>query len=211
MKKFSLALLLLCMAVTVHAGNFSFFGNFTTDDNGQFFNFTVGATSDVTLRSWSYAGGTNAAGDVIARGGFDPILALFDSTGSLIGQNDDGGCGLVSADALTGECWDTFFTATALAPGNYTASIQEFDNFSNGSIGAGFVRDGQGNFTSGPGCVAPFCDVSGVVPGNQRDGHWAFDVLNVAAATTGVPEPATFLLIGAGLTALGLTRRFRKI
>ena len=38
------------------------------------------ATSTVTLQTYGYAGGTNAAGQVIAQGGFDPILALFDST-----------------------------------------------------------------------------------------------------------------------------------
>jgi hypothetical protein len=59
------------------AADFSFTGNFTQDDNVQLFNFVVGAPSSVTLRTWSYAGGTNAAGTTIARGGFDPILALF--------------------------------------------------------------------------------------------------------------------------------------
>lgn len=76
--------------------NFSFTGTFSQDDNVQLFHFTVGDTSTVTLRTWSYAGGVNAAGQTIARGGFDPILALFDGTGVLINQNDDGGCGLVA-------------------------------------------------------------------------------------------------------------------
>src|ERR1051325_2516446 len=70
----------------------SFAGNFVHDDDVQQFNFTVGAASpNVILRAWSYAGGVNAAGQVIQRGGFDTILALFNSAGTLIGQNDDGG------------------------------------------------------------------------------------------------------------------------
>src|SRR5215471_14280681 len=68
------------------AANFSFTGSLSTDDQVQMFNFNVGSTSSVTLRSWSYAGGTNSAGSTIARGGFDPILALFNSSGSLITQ-----------------------------------------------------------------------------------------------------------------------------
>src|SRR5215510_14265065 len=89
------------------ADNFSFTGTFTQDDNVQLFNFSIGApSSGVILRTWSYAGGVNAAGATIARGGFDPILALFNATtGALIGQNDDGG-GLVPADSGTGATFD---------------------------------------------------------------------------------------------------------
>src|SRR5262245_35968039 len=72
------------------ADNFSFTGSFAVDNDVQLFNFSVMAPSNVTLRTWSYAGGTNAAGQLIAAGGFDPILALFDSSGALIDQNDDG-------------------------------------------------------------------------------------------------------------------------
>lgn len=47
----------------------------------QLFNFTVGASSTVTLVTKSYAGGILADGTVISACGFDPILTLFDSTG----------------------------------------------------------------------------------------------------------------------------------
>jgi hypothetical protein len=194
------------------AANFSFQGSFTQDDNVQAFNFTVGATSDVTLRSWSYAGGVNAAGDTIARGGFDPILALFDSTGKFINQNDDGGPGLVAADALTGRNWDTFLTIKGLAPGTYVATVMEFDNFAKGPTFAdGFKRDGQGNFTGPLVGVAggSFLDVSGVIPGHQRDNHWAFDILNVNSAST-VPEPASLTLLGIGIAGMAGYRLRRR-
>jgi hypothetical protein len=200
------------------AASFSFTGNFTNDDDVQLFTFLVGAPSEVTLRSWSYAGGTNAEGDVILRGGFDPILALFDSTGALVAEQDDAGCPLVPADALTGECWDTNLTTGTLAAGTYTASIQQYDNFSAGSLAAGFERQGQGNFTPTiSGCdegTGSFEDVSGE-PGCQRDSHWAFDILNVEQAILGpgpdltvVPEPATLILVGSGVVAA--LRRKRK-
>src|SRR5205085_5549169 len=146
-------------------------GSFQHDNDVQVFSFNVGASSNVTLRAWSYAGGTNAAGQHIAAGGFDTILAVFNSTGTLIGQNDDGGCGLVAADPVTGRCWDTYLTINNLAAGSYFVSIQQYDNFANGpNFSNGYRRDGSPNFTGG--C---FRDVSN----HCRTDEWAFDILNV--------------------------------
>jgi hypothetical protein len=189
------------------ADNFSFTGNFTQDDNVQLFNFSVGATSTITLRSWSYAGGVNAAGQSIGRGGFDTILALFNSSGLLINQNDDGDAN-VAADAVTGIGYDTFLNST-IGAGTYTVAVMQYDNFANGpNLSNGFSRAGQGNFTgtltAHPG--GSFWDVSG----NQRDSHWAFDILNVQAATT-VPEPPSILLLVPGLAGLAACFRRRKI
>ena len=196
------------------ATDFSFTGNFTQDDNVQLFNFTVGAPSSVTLRTWSYAGGVNAQGQSIARGGFDPILALFDSAGNLISQNDDGGCGNVSQD-LSGQCYDTFLT-TLLGAGDYTVAVMQYDNFANGpNLSDGFENDGTGNFTSAFSCGAAqtsFRDVSG---GSfcGRDNHWAFDILNVAEAVVvgnGVPEPSTWAMMLLGFGAIGASMRIRR-
>lgn len=202
------------LAAPAQAADFSFTGNFNQDDDVQLFNFVVGAASNVTLRTWSYAGGVNAAGAAIARGGFDPILALFDSTGALVGQNDDGGCANVAAD-LGGQCWDTFFTA-ALAPGNYTVSVMQYNNFAIGpNLANGFTRAGQGNFTPGfSGCPSnqnAFEDVSGDAY-CARDNHWAFDILNVEGATQtpAVPEPATWAMLILGFGAIGASLRARR-
>jgi hypothetical protein len=194
---------IICTATSALALNFSFTGNLTKDNDVQLFNFSVGAPSNVTLRTWSYAGGTNAAGNVIARGGFDPILALFNSSGVFISQNDDGGAN-VPAD-VTGAHYDTFLTSS-LAAGNYTVAVMQFDNFANGPLLAdGFRRDGaaNNNFRNG------FTDVTG----SFRDSHWAFDILNVDQAVvvgSPVPEPSTLFLLGAGLGGLILARRRAK-
>ncbi|MBV1799813.1 DVUA0089 family protein [Siccirubricoccus sp. G192] len=192
MRRFKQALLAAVVTVAVgglgaaQAADFSFTGSLSDPNQVLLFNFDVGATSTVTLRTYSYAGGTNAAGQVIPGGGFDPILALFDGSGALIDENDDGD-GNVPADPVTGNHYDTFLQAL-LAPGSYTVSVQTFANFANGpNLSDGF--SGFGSF-------------------NNRATNWAFDVLNAGEATqVAVPEPASLGPFGAGLVALGLTRR----
>lgn len=201
MKAITLGVLLTSLA---SAANFSFQGTFTQDDQVQLFNFTVASTSTVTLRTWSYAGGVNAAGVTIARGGFDPIFALFNSSGVLIGENDDGNA-LVPADSVTGQNFDTYFQ-TSLTAGSYTAAIMQYDNFPNGpNLSNGFANTGNPTFTGAFGCSnGRFCDV---VPDN-RTGLWAFDILGATSATSSVvPEPGITALVGLGLGVLALSRR----
>lgn len=188
---------------TANAADFSFQRNFSQDDDVQLFNFSVGTSSNVTLRTYSYAGGTQADGTVVAAGGFDPVLALFDAAGNFINLNDDGGFS-VPADPVTGASFDSFLQAL-LAPGNYTASVMQFNNFPVGpTLADGFIRDGDGNFTA-PFCLSgatAFCDVTGTA----RTNAWAFDVLNVSSAVVvpptskDVPEPALL----SGLVMLGV-------
>ena len=101
------------MAGNAAALNFSFYGSFTSDDDVQLFSFKVGDVSAVTLRTYSYAGGVNADGVTVARGGFDPILALFDSQGEFIDDNDDGYG--VPKDSVTHKGYDTMLKANLAA------------------------------------------------------------------------------------------------
>lgn len=200
-RKLAGAIAALAFSGAAAAADFSFTGNLNDHNDVLLFNFTVGASSTVTLRAWSYAGGVNAAGASIARGGFDTILALFDSTGALINQNDDGGSN-VPADSVTGAHYDTFLQSV-LSPGTYTVSVADYANFAVGpNLSNGFTN----------GALSPgFIDATG----NQRDNHWAFDVLNVNAAdalppVTAVPEPETYALMLAGLGLIGFMQRRRK-
>jgi len=204
------AFCLALAAPAAHAASFSFTGTFGQDDDVQLFNFSVGATSDVTLRSYSYAGGTMADGTVISSGGFDPILALFDSTGALLEQNDDGAG--VPVDPATGSAFDTMLSRS-LAPGDYTVSVMQFNNFATGpTLGDGFDREGEGNFTATdwPCAASAFCDVNG----DSRSNEWAFDILNVDTAGTPpeapIPLPATLPLMAAALGGLGFAARRRR-
>jgi hypothetical protein len=205
------AFALLGASASVNATDFSFTGNLQQDNSVALFNFSVGADSPaVTLRTWSYAGGVNAAGTTIARGGFDPILAVFNSVGTLIGQNDDGGSS-VPADSSTGQHYDTYLALGGLLAGSYTVSVMQYDNFSRGTLAAGFVHDGAGNewFTQGltGHTTGGFYDVAG----GSRDSHWAFDILGVQDAVhsndNNVPDAgSTVGLLGLALSGLGLIR-----
>jgi len=210
----------LCLSIGVAAaGNFSFTGTFSQDDQLQVFQFTAPSASTL-LRTWGYAGGTNFDGNLILPGGFDPILSVFDATGGLVSSsplidNNYDGPG-VATDG--GNAFDSLLLLTALNPGGtYILILSQNDNSANGSTyGDGFGRSGQGNFTAGAfGCggTDPFCDLSTV----QRNGNWAVDIGGVQSAAditnpggSGVPEPGTILLLATGLTSLALLGHRRK-
>lgn len=190
--------LLLVAPSSAWADNLSFTGTFSGDDQVRLFNFTVSPFSTVTVRTWSYAGGVNAAGDSIADGGFDPVLSLFDSTGSLVDFSDDGLVDDVANDPTTGLALDSYLEIE-LDAGTYLLALTQSDNFAVGpNFSNGFTRAGEGNFTGGP-----FLDLAG----NQRNGQWAVDILG---ASQPIPEPATLLLLGTGLAGAAVSRLRRQ-
>lgn len=170
----------------------SFTGSFTGDNDVQLFSFTLAAAADVTLRTWSYAGGSNAAGNPIAAGGFDPIVSLFYGSGGpaiLIGANDDG-IG-VATDPGSGQARDSLFDLPGLLAGIYTVALTQVANFANGpTLADGFLGAGEPGF-------------------GGRSGDWALDILGASSAV-GLPEPATLTLALFALAAAGLAARPRS-
>jgi len=211
-------LLVLACCLSATAGNFSFTGTFQQDDQLEVFLFTAPSVS-VVVRTWSYAGGTNANSQLIASGGFDPILSVFDATGGLIGtsllvdSNNDGAG--VATDPSTGNAFDSLLLLSALNPGGtYALVLSQNDNSANGpTYGDGFNRAGQGNFT--PSISAFPCGFTGVsfcdVSGSQRTGNWAVDITGVGSALdTTAPEPGSIGFLATGIASLALIGRRRK-
>jgi hypothetical protein len=159
----------------------------------------------ITLETWSFAGGVNAAGQTIPAGGFAPVLSLFDSSGNLL-SFDNGGvvpgaCGPRGIDPVTGFCLDAYINGLFSA-GDYTAVLTEWDNTPNGpTLGDGFVEQGNGNFTGGP-----FLLNAGT--SFQRTGNWALDI--PGDPPTAAPEPASVLLTTVPLALLGLGAACRR-
>jgi hypothetical protein len=173
------ALVMGMFALSLHALplSTSYTGTFAQDDDERIFYFTISAASTITLRTYSYAGGVNAAGTTIPAGGFDPVLSVFDSAGNLIGSNEDGGCTNADTDPTTSLCWDSFLRLP-LPAGNYSVVLTQSANLANGpTLADSFVYAGAGNFTPAPAGQTPgFWDESP----SKRNGNYAVDIVGTA-------------------------------
>jgi len=159
--------------------------------------FSLGATSTLTIQSYGYGGGTNAAGTVIPAGGFDTYVSLFRGTGAsatFLASNDDGSCPPGNASPA---CHDSTLVMQLSGVGTYTLALSVFDNFSfaenfgSGTLGDGFI--GLGDY---------FDTSSGTV----RTSNYAVDI----SASGLTPEPAMSLPVAAAFGFLGiLSRRLR--
>jgi hypothetical protein len=209
LSRYGLVVLVFCLSVGVaSAGNFSFTGTFVQDDQLEIFLFTA-PSAGAMLRTWSYAGGTNANGQIIPAGGFDPILTVFDATGGLTNSspfvdNNNDGAG-VATDLTTGNAFDSLLLLAN--PGTYALVLSQNDNFANQpTFGDGFHEQGNGNFTAAYCGGQSFCDITPA----QRNGNWAVDIVGAGTAIDiTAPEPGSILLWATGIASLALLRRRR--
>lgn len=169
------------------AADFSFAGDLPSGNHFQPFVFEVATLGMVTLRTWSYAGGTSAASTVVAAGGFDPIVSLFDGAGKLLHYDDDGGTD-----------WDSLIS-TPLVPGTYSATITKFSAFPSGmNLSDGF-RPQDSGFGSRDSHWA--LDITNVESASQSS------PMPIMGA---IPEPQIYWLMSIGLGLIGLAAQRKK-
>jgi hypothetical protein len=159
----------------------------------------------LTIQTWGFGGGTNAAGALILSGGFDPFAGVFDSSGDLIQGTSDvlsnylgfTGCppaGLVTIGSVPGNCGDITMSL-ALAAGTYTIFLSDagyipnaiFDSPSYGNLDEGFTDLTGGVFQT----CADLNDC------NNDTANWALDVTTPASSVS-APEPGALGLCGLG-------------
>lgn len=193
------------------AGNSSF----ATDDDSFQTAFSVTTAGEVTLQTWSYAGGIAGHMPLVAGGGFTPVLSVFDSSGNLEASENGssiydpvlhpfgGSCGPGNlTDASTNFCEDIYLKIGSLAIGTYTVVLTQYANSPNGpTLADGFSLAGQTDFTGqawgSPGAM--FLDAN---DGSQRSAGWAFEIVVPDGLPVGVPAPATGALLALGLGLL---------
>ena len=157
--------------------------------------FTVAAPSPMTAITFSYGGGTNGAGAVIAAGGFEPYLSLFDAAGDFLASTFFGVTCYPGANTNvgSGQCLDVQLDGGTLPAGTYQIAISAFENMSLAeNNGSGTLADG-------------FTGLGNLNPG--EDMHYAFDVI-LGAQPAAVPEPGTFSLFVAAALGTLLSARY---
>lgn len=198
-------------------GDFSFQGSFSEHDDSVLFSFSLDFDFDVDetvyLLTYGYGGGTQADGNSVGAGGFDPHLTLFDSAGGWLDEKDDftGTSCFSAAEAAgsgdagnvdDGNRYDACMALTDLDPGSsYILALTHYDNLSVAYQDEGNLTDGFEWLTSNPG---GFYDKNGKL----RSPHWAVDFLNVSEAYL-IPAPAPLALMAFGLLGLACLRRRR--
>jgi hypothetical protein len=203
------AALSLASVLSASAASFSFTGTFSGDADVRYYSFSLASASSVTIRSLGYGGGTNAAGQNIAAGGFDSVVALFNGAGTYMHvTGDDDGAGS-TVDPSTGAAYDPLFSVS-LAAGTYTVALSQSFNFANGpTIADGFLFDpvADAHFTADfIGCgAAGFCDATGA----KRSNAFALDIVGVDAAFP-TPLPGALPLFATGLGVFGFAAYRRK-
>jgi hypothetical protein len=119
-------------------------GTLSTPEDVFLETFTLAGSSTITVQTYGFGGGINAAGTAISPGGFDPLIALFsglatnasiltDGGGNPIASADtlfglfSPGCppaGTVTVGTVTGNCGDNRLTV-GLAAGAYTLLLSD--------------------------------------------------------------------------------------
>jgi len=186
--------------------------------------FSLTSASTVTFQTWGFGGGTNAAGQVIPAGGFDPLISLFfgpsatptmyvDGSSNALADADNllnapwsyvGNCPAAGTVAIgsDNDCGDDFMQAL-LAAGTYTFVLTDANYIPNAVYDNGALSEGFTDLTAG---VFQTCDpVSNacITP----NGNYAVDI---TLTTAFAPEPGALSLVAVGLAVFVGLKQVRK-
>jgi PEP-CTERM motif-containing protein len=211
------------------SGAISCTGTASTPEDVFLESFTLGGSAAITVQTYGFGGGTNAAGTSVMPGGFDSLVALFSGTSATASILTDGGgnpiasadnlslfspgcppAGFVTVGSVTGVCGDSKLTAI-LAAGTYTLLLSDA-NYVPFAVNPGppvssLLSDGFGDLSGGV-----FQTCASQVDCNTDSGKFAVDITGLGQ--TSAPEPGTLTLFAAGLAVLfskPLAARKRRI
>jgi hypothetical protein len=214
----------LLIAGLCSAGTISYTGALASPEDTSLITITLSATSDVTLQTFSFGGGTNGAANTILAGGFDPFVGLFQGTGPtalfLDGTSDTlsnylsepSACppaGLVTIGSVAGQCGDVRLQFNGLAAGMYTVLLSDADYVPNAVYEAtGYLADGFSDLTGG---VFETCYDANDCNNNDTT-NWALDIITAGGTSpsSSVPEPASLLLTGLGIVVVSRLSSYRR-
>ena len=220
-----LALLAAAACGLSAADSLSFTGTLETPESVFEQTFSLTAADTVTFQTWGFGGGTNAAGQPILAGGFDPLIALYNGPVATATMYADGsGNPLADADNLLNPPWSFVgncppagtvaigtnqdcgddFMQLALSAGTYTLLLSDANYIPNSIFDNGALSEGFADLTAG---VFQTCDPS-VNACITPNGNYAVDILSANPDLTSSPEPSALYLLGIGLAALAGWKRF---
>lgn len=200
-------------------GTISYTGTLVSpDDASTVITVTLASGGTLSLQTYGFGGGTNAASEVIAAGGFDPFVGVFAGTGAtatfIDGTSDllsnySPGCppaGMVNIGGLV--CGDVTLSET-LAAGTYTVLLTDGAYIPNAVYETvGTLGDGFNDLTGGAFQTCNTTD-SGTKC-NTPTANWALDITTPGTTATGAPEPGGLCAIGLALIAWSLAWRRRE-
>jgi hypothetical protein len=212
----ALAIVSALLAVTtLGAGTVSETGAFSTPEDTFLITLNLATGGNVTVQTYGFGGGTNAAGAVIPSGGFDPFVGLFSGTGPtalfLNGDSDvlsnfTPGCppaGTMTVGSVAGQCGDVNLPFTGLSAGTYTVLLTDGANVPNavfetpGVLGEGFTDFSGGVFQT----CADLNDC------NSDTGKWVLDITAPNGSIAATPEPCVIGVAGIAFALILLARR----
>jgi hypothetical protein len=219
------------------ADSLSFTGSLAGPTTPFEVSFFLTAPSNVAIQTWSFGGGTNAAGQLISAGGFDPMVSLFSgpkgaasivtlngdpaadadtlsSANSFVANCPPAGTVTIGTGAGSDVCGDDFLYIPTLAAGAYTLVLTDANYIPlavNPGPGGGstLLSDGFTDFTGG---VFQTCNTTldGTTTCITPTSHFAMDIVAPNGKLSNTPEPASLALLASGLLALAPLYRRRR-